>query len=65
MVITNRTATGKGITQPEIMVETDSVRGIRQMGCAFIRGNHEIRIFIVIDHQTGRPDDLASHPVID
>ena len=64
MVIPNRTAAGKSIAQPKSAFVGNGVGGVGKCRRALVCGNHEIRVFAIMDDDACGMHNLVLHDIV-
>ena len=64
VVVTHRTAGGKGVAEPEVAIEGDGVGGVGKARGALVGGNDQIGVLGVASDDIRRGDDLVGHEIV-
>ena len=64
VVVAGGAAGGEGILQPVIQLHRDGIGGVGKARGTLVRGNHQVRVRIVVDPGAHRVDDLAVDDVV-
>src|SRR5690606_23636005 len=54
VVVTGRTTGRERVTQPEAIVDGDTVGDVGEGCSAFVRRDHQVRVIVVMTHDVGR-----------